>query len=797
MRTVWAQATRPRLSCAPAPRSSLKSIAARRSAAANASRNQIAACDVFALFLAPVLAVAAFADVSWKDKKRKEWEQRFAEINQQLELLRAREVEIWTRIQYRSVRHGILQQKRMYSTAAAPVAQVQPSIGEDADTDSTPAEENMTSPLDFSALSYYHGDRTRPSRSLVELAADAPLIHYEKLLALQLALRIILHNHTGSDDMYADAHHSNAAPHVAAEDIGRVVFRLRAVTDELEAIDRRREFAQRKVPFRHDSRDDLENWYLRRTEIVELGQLFRNKQIDLAGLVDRVSQWLLNLGSKPPGPMMYAELVMLFSRNNLPDLAHYAISALQNTTYALSESEICVMLDHSSMTKNLKAYDWVIHNLTDPSGVLATESTRWEWKRTFGVLLPLPVDRSPRLLRALIRTDLIFDNSRRAEAYAKLDSTTYSRNTMGYVIKAFLQYYTRKKDWKRAFRWLRKAQWWCVTSSTYLSSARGSVLCRVFDTLIAMDKRAQYEKLLQAVVATGIEPPTLDGRGRDGTRRMQRIVGQWQKLINANNPKRSPVETVPQFKECLRIVMAEVRQDVLPSEETLTAQSTPPANSAEARTGRLEDAVQRSELALSKLDDYLLESRQLHAELAKQSTQSHLQQQSVVSQSDIIMLKDIITRDRENHKRVQLEQQRAMKEQEATIAALRAELQSLLAAGNATVAGTQGAAETTDAVDGISDQENDSGYDSDSSRSPSPDSDPDLRAQQHGRRLGPAVRTEAPALPFRFVESVDAASSKGYRRPLDTAPRTREEKAADPLFSRLVDLRGGTTIGRG
>ena len=534
MRTVWSPATRPKLSSFAAPRSSINSIAARRAAAANASR-QLAVCDVFAFFLGPVLAAAAFADVSWKEQKRKEWERRFAEINAQLEDLRAREVEVWRRIQFHSVRHGVLEHRRMYSTAVAtPVPDSQPVVGDQVNvhlfenTDWTELDANWDrNPVPIRRLG---SNRPAPElESLGDLPMSSPLIRYEKLLALRLALRMLLHICAGSDDLRVREIRKKR-PNVSAQDIGGVVVRLQAVTDELDSADLRQAASRRKRLFRHNSPEseaDDEQW---RAELHELGRLCRKNQIDIATLVDRLSKLLLPADRKPPGPEFYARVAMLFSLNNFPGLAKYAISALECTSYVLSPNDICLMLNHSSHSRDYKAYDWVIHNLTDAKGLLSTESSRWKWVRMDGILLPMPADEHPGLLRGLLRSALNFNDPKTAEAYVR--HLPRDGPMRGFAIKAFLQYYAKVGDWTEGKKWLHEAHWWTSMRKNVNHPGLRAVLVRVFDFLIAFRMDEDFQALLKSVAWAGIEPPEIDPRARESSGRLLHIVQRWREEIN-------------------------------------------------------------------------------------------------------------------------------------------------------------------------------------------------------------------------------------------------------------------------
>lgn len=705
MRTVWAQATRPRLSSIAAPRACPNSIAARRSAAANASRPELAACDIFAFFLGPVLAAAAFADVSWKESKRKEWEKRFAEINGQLEALRAREVEVWTRIQYHSVRHGFLQHKRMYSTAAATVTRDQQSALIDGNHplfDHTTPDETETTWGESRASPDPSEAGTLLSETLGSLPVNSPLLRYEKLLALRLALRMMLHVYTGSDEIRTGQARDHR-PDGSAEDIGKIVIRLRAVTDELDRFDRRWSSKQRKKPFRHNAPENQSTEALCRAETYELNNLYRNNRIDIAGLIDRLSQRLLRPDQKPPGPEFYARIVMLFSVNDLPELAKYAVSALQNTTYILDNMDICFMLTHSSMTRNYKAYNWVIHNLTDEKGMLTTERSHWQWLRLSGLLLPVPRDHHPTVVRALLRAALNFDDAKRAEAYSTVPSVRRSGQTMGYVIKAFLQYYAKEADWTNGRRWLQEASDWVSSRRSPTHVALSAVLVRVFDFLLAFGMNQEYRKLLSLVVHAGIEPPAISKRTRESSKRICRIVDQWRALVNKEQPSMHRDMAFAKVKASMRDVVADLpggdssplhmyessSSHILASDDQLSAEATLQDNSYGNNSDPAKDDSNPSVVAEEPATlDQIFEIRDvaLDEEMEAKATpmaKAPRQQGAAVNRFDVESLLELNKMQREkfytNYRQQQQvieEQQDKLKEFQSSLASLKALLYS-------------------------------------------------------------------------------------------------------------------------
>lgn len=560
MRTLWHQAARPRLNFTPTSRTPLKSIQGRRTVAANGTRSKVAACDIFAIFLAPLLAAAAFADVSWKETKRKEWDRKFAEINEAIETLRAREVEVWTRIQYRSIRHGAMQQRRLYSTAAVAVAEDSQSFNDwveqrwEEQSSSTPSVSSDTvEPPSITSIE-------PPERmGSVEGSFDhATMYRHEKLIALRLALQMILYSYTGSEELYSVSYDSLISRGTLPREIGELVLKLHGVSQELSELHRKRQHhTDPALPRLQASRRMKVTQG--RTALVKLGYSYRAGKIDHRELIDQATHWLLQ-EECPSGAYIYTELLMLFVVCGLDDLARYANNALRTSSHVLNPSDICVMLEHSSQLRNLKALDWVLQQMTRADGAFAYSQRHWQWWKVTGTVIAVPHAFHAGLFRALIRSALSMGQLERAEAYAAVCYFYDVKGSfLGFIHKAFLQYYAMNEDWQRGRLWLQRMIDYLRDESLeayhnnfpHMASAMGASCLRVAHLLAACGKEDELDIWLKELVKAGLRPPRMVSANNSESPRLKEVVKMWQDLTEASVYRSFEETTLSDFRDYL------------------------------------------------------------------------------------------------------------------------------------------------------------------------------------------------------------------------------------------------------
>ena len=525
MRGIWQQAARPRSSFASA-RTSLRSSFGRRAPRQHGDCSRIAACDVFAYFLGPLLAAAAFADTSWKDSKRKEWQRRFEEINDEVERLRAREVEVWARIQQRSVRRGAMLQRRMYSTTAAAVG-LDPA--ESADWEEAFRRQDETQASRITDFSEAVATERPPS-------VGSPTTRYERLITQRLILRLLLSIYLENEPSYADRYKMLIRGKVLPEELGTAVRRIRDLSQEifdLRESDRRYENDWSKSSTR----------YAERKMLASLAQDYQNQKLGTADMIDQVVKWLMEFEHRPAGSEAYIELVLFFTACRLSGPADIALQALQSSGCPISPMGISAILELSSQLRDMKAYSWVLTKLTGADSWPRRGLQRWEWVRVRQTVLPVPTYFHKFIYRALIRASLTFGQYDRAEGYYHLTQRyTWGPNHETYVLKAFLQYCAINLDWQEGQRWIRQTldhlsdeNIASVHIADRLVPELSKLSLRIADLFVACEKPDMIEIWLTLLADTGLPPPSLTEEHKRRSDGLKWIVQQWAVKISAQS----------------------------------------------------------------------------------------------------------------------------------------------------------------------------------------------------------------------------------------------------------------------
>jgi hypothetical protein len=589
MRGIWQQTSRPKLSFT-SVRTSLKSTFGRRSATRHGSRsNKVAACDVFAAFLAPLLAAAAFADTSWKNSKRKEWEIRFKEISDEVERLKAREVEVWTRIQHRSIRRGAITQRRMYSTAANAISWDKidtqdwaEAFDEDVEQTATQQDQDKETPADSSG--------TIP---LVVRQSRAKVLEYEALVRKRLILRLLLYVYSDHDPKYEDNYQVQIQKNVLPEEIGRVVIDLQAITQQLRNMahyalrDRPGHFLEAEI----ELGNPLFNRQHDREQLRSLAEDYRGGKLDTRVLIDCLVEWLLD-SDRPPGPYTFVQLILIFTHCGLEQPADYAVSALRTSGYTIRHTEIAAILEMCSNLRNLKTFDWLIHQLTSKDGFLRNGRYLWNWLKVDGTLIAAPARFDPFLYRGLIRSTINFGQMDRAAAYYKLTQrNAWTGNHESYVLKAYLQYYAINLDWDmgkgcigRALRHLNDETLIQHHGTLERVTRHIAVIClRIADLFAACDKQQMLTTWITLVAREGIPAPYLDASKRPRSASLESIVGQWTGAAETFGNPPAPLTVdgfagfrmaVQSFADSFGLARQEVNDTAASTNENVSSQRT-------------------------------------------------------------------------------------------------------------------------------------------------------------------------------------------------------------------------------
>ena len=537
MRAVWGQASRPKLRSARLPRYQPDP----NTAFTGFQLRPVTFNDVFGVFLAPFLAAATIVNLSWKEKQKKDWDTRLAEIDRELEALRAREIDAWNRIQLNSttqqpLRHG----RRSYSTvAAAPSPESADSSG---DPYSEPTPSQAQDDLDpvQTALRQHATPNTSPAFTVktnppaIDEDVPKPVWELERLIATRLALEILLQVHTGDEKASIDyRNRSNSGRDVPPQHVANIVEQLQKVKElELAARIKGLDYNHFIASRRSDADAALGKRFWK------LSKSYKDGAIDGNQFLEDISEAIVTM-PEALDLLNYTALVKLLHDEGFTAFATLVVNALKSSRRVLDEVAFERIIEHAGHSRNVQVFDWCLLEFTKIHNRIQL-SQRWEWHRISGEMVPVPSSKDPRLVKTLTFAALSLEQINRAEAWASVlrrDESVSISDEWGNIIKAFLSYYARHSDWERGRAWI-----WEVIQTTSLGTAAfrsfkdfTSLIFRMLSLCVACTKRSEYAEILAAAVEANIRPPEFDDRASHGPVHKidLAIVSEWTWMLDS------------------------------------------------------------------------------------------------------------------------------------------------------------------------------------------------------------------------------------------------------------------------
>lgn len=577
MRAVWSQAARPKgIGRAARHGHRIESTAQSNPACHGFELRPVTFNDAFGIFLAPFLTAATLINLSWKEKQKKDWDEKFADIDKEIEALRAREKELSNNLQLPSVpRAATGLHRRFYSTAAAtalidpseasyqqlsqmldriqaPTQVEKASTTSDARSHPTPTLPPILQALDRELASLAPTSDSRNVNILPQNRIPEHLWHFERLVAALFALKMRLQIHIdgpAQEEHPLAAHSTNPPP--AQSNLEEVFKQLRQVT-KLEAA------AQRQYAFNTSFIGLTKSPELvaMSANIKRLGEEYRAGHLNSTGFIQNISHLILN-AREPPNIWIYVQLVELLHRCRFDTIVPLVVTAVQRSMLALDEVAMVRILNHAAHSRDVKAFDWCLTEFTNARSRLSL-SEQWEWRQIGSESLPMPTSPSPRLVKTLIRAALSLEQVWRAEAWVSLLSPDEGPGDYFDLIKAFLYYYTKHSDWQNGKIWILRAfkSPTLSGSDSFRSHKDFQVfIFRVLSLCAACGRRTEYSQILRAATAAGIRAPPLDTTG-DGmsNERAKHVLDEWTRLLDHARFDRNMLDEdrIIQFQEDLR-----------------------------------------------------------------------------------------------------------------------------------------------------------------------------------------------------------------------------------------------------
>lgn len=480
--------------------------------------------DAFTILLAPVLTTAFVADSTWKDRRRVEWDTKIAEVEAEVERLRLHQGHVLRTLgSRRQVQKRKPTQSRAYSTVVArPVTEDDLNETEDAvewqwvDAELGKEDKHVDAAGESSLAS---------SGSALQEGGDemTAVKRLEKLVALKLAIKMLMHIRTGRSPRFKEedpgyGFSSDDQP-MHLDSLARQLRNIQRSLAELKAPAARPSiFALQILPRADQVRIDTEIQH--GTDDFEMGKIF------VPELVTRIGNSILH-HAEPPSAKAYGPLLRVLTRGGLHDLASLVISAMNEARLTIVGKTLTVVLWRCGRNRDANQFERLLKSLSKPDANLKYAEP-WDLRSVNSVMVPCPVSNDARLLRVLTYTALMCDQPHRAEAWAKIlrESDPNSEAT-SHVLAYFMYYYASKRDWQRGRAWITTALDWTLALATDLVHDVQIVVFRILELCVACGQQELYGSILKAAVDArlGVLEP---GPGMKLSMRTKNILAEWR-----------------------------------------------------------------------------------------------------------------------------------------------------------------------------------------------------------------------------------------------------------------------------
>lgn len=572
MRALWSQIPRPRLGGPSSVSVNDPALAflVRKTTTAPLKR-RLTFNDAFTLLLTPVLATAFVVDTSWKEKQRRDWDTRLAEIQEEIDQFHAREVRILSSLRTQSVPVCLLQQRRHYSASADPQSRGEQDDGGEDENDaeaphwlldnSSYAEEIAPMDLQQKQILETLSDSERTvsssenarSFSAQELSAAH---RYHRLIATMLAIRLITHFHVATsarltpedDDMIFREGTKQTAD---VNDIPGLVgtnYKLRAELAEL----------RRASLDLHGLGIAMDNQYRGSSlnmDLVALCEDFKENKLDPFEFVKGYGKLVLD-SDEVPCTRTYVKILAALGSAGNESLAYYVNSALKNSLLPLTDSAVGHMLYHYGHTRDTQQADMFLRRVIQ-SGSPYNLLTKWRLYESKNGTIPVPENLSPQLLQLLTYMALRSNQPERAEIWCSfLEEINYATRAISHLFAHFLYHYALVKHWDKGLLWVQRGIDYAVTIALASPKGLSQVVFRMLDLCVACGRLPEYTTILNAAVSAGIQPPVVHTHRRQRyTTRAQSILMEWESLSATNETSEGllPSDKAHKFQDRCRL----------------------------------------------------------------------------------------------------------------------------------------------------------------------------------------------------------------------------------------------------
>jgi hypothetical protein len=383
----------------------------------------------------------------------------------------------------------------------------------------------------------------------------------QRLVAIKLAIRMILHIHIGKSPRYINTssdyvYHQGSLP----QDANELIRQLKRVSNSLKEM---------------NTSDLRSSWRAYQTllrgqtcsldkDICHLVRLFRRGEMNVAQLVEQFAEKLLS-SSESPTAHGYIPFLRALSRARFDELGFMVDGTMTEARLPFDRHAVFTLLWQYGKNKEAPYFDKLVKKLTTDSA-RAQYGEQWVWRSVGGTLIPIPPSRDPQIMQILIYTALKCNQPHRAEAWSTLMS--YSRTAhrwMSHVIRNFLKYYSAHRNWYKGYLWLQTALDRAEMLATQDIRHLQRVAFAMLEFCLAHEQRTLYREILDAASMCRLGVYAADP-DLTMTQRSAEILGEWElchaKTQNAQMDDLSSFEKARMFVHNLQHIRGLEREQI-------------------------------------------------------------------------------------------------------------------------------------------------------------------------------------------------------------------------------------------
>ncbi|KAF3401248.1 hypothetical protein DPV78_005199 [Talaromyces pinophilus] len=236
----------------------------------------------------------------------------------------------------------------------------------------------------------------------------------------------------------------------------------------------------------------------------DIGQYLKGK-IRIRQLLSLVSE-NLSACEDPDRPEAFSLLINFFTRCHMNDLSDMVIKCLVPNLFKLNTPLIVAIITHFRKTKNLKDFDLFLQMLRGEGGYPVNLKTTWVKKNVNGITVTVPpvLSFSPLLITSVITATLRFDQPEKAEAYLHVARIHGFVDNMS-TLTAFLRFYGIRKDFESGSSTLVRALNFMVSSSEHEEDRVSRLILCMADFSVRCGRDHLCEMLIDAAVHSGFD----------------------------------------------------------------------------------------------------------------------------------------------------------------------------------------------------------------------------------------------------------------------------------------------------